>query len=97
MRKILALLALTAALGLSGYALASDDIYYGAAATGQWLSGETIKTKLAQLGYTVREIESEDGRYEVKATDKQDARIELYVNPVTGEILKPEEERKERS
>jgi hypothetical protein len=41
--------------------------------------------------------ESEDGRYEVKATDKQGTRIELYVNPVTGEILKPEEERKERS
>jgi hypothetical protein len=97
MRKILALLALTAALGLSGYALASDDIHFGAAATGKWLSEETIKTKLAELGYAVREIESEDGRYEVTATDKQGARIELYVNPVTGEILKPEEEHKERS
>ncbi len=38
-----------------------------------------------------------NGRYEVKATDKQGARIEFYVNPVTGETLKPEEERKERS
>ncbi len=98
MRKTLTLLAFATALGVSGHALASgDDDAREAAANDKWLATSVIKSKLGELGYSVRKIEAEDGRYEVKATDKQGARVKLYVNPLTGEIEKPAEAGKERS
>jgi hypothetical protein len=66
-----------------------------------WLAKDAIKSKLNSLGYSVRKIEAEDGRYEVKATDKEGKKVELKVDPVTGEIEKTSgarsDERKERS
>ena len=45
-------------------------------------------------GYTdFREIEREKNKYEVKATDPQGQRVELDVDPVTGDVLKTEVKR----
>ncbi len=96
MRKIRAS-ALIAALGLSGGALASDCDAHEGTSKDKWLSESSVKEKLGRLGYSVREIEAEDGRYEAKATDKQGVKVEIYVNPLTGEPEKPSEESKERS
>ena len=58
------------------------------AGKGEWMSLDAIKTKAVELGYDVRRIKKEDGCYEVYAIDKKGALLELYMNPVTGEIVK---------
>ena len=87
MRKALLFLAVAMAFGLAGEANASEENRDRAPKT-TWLSEDAIKSKLINLGYSVRKIETEDGRYEVKATDNEGRKVELYVNPVTGEIEK---------
>ena len=64
------------------------------AAQSNWLSIKDVQTKLEAAGYTdFREIERDKNKYEVKATDPQGQRVELDVDPVTGEILKTEVKR----
>lgn len=64
------------------------------AAQSSWMSLKDVQTKLEAAGYTdFREIERDKNKYEVKATDPQGQRVELAVDPVTGEILKTEVKR----
>ena len=64
------------------------------AAQSNWLSIKDVQTKLEAAGYTdFREIEREKNKYEVKATDPQGQRVELDVDPVTGDVLKTEVKR----
>ena len=59
-----------------------------------WMSLKDVQTKLEAAGYTdFREIEREKNKYEVKATDPQGQRVELDVDPVTGDVLKTEVKR----
>ena len=58
----------------------------------QWLPLSEIAEKLTALGYTVEEIEIEDGAYEVEMVDKNGARSEARVHPVTAEILPDDDE-----
>jgi len=54
----------------------------------QWLSIPQIYDKLEAAGYrNVEKIERERGSYEVKATDRNGARVKLYLHPQTGEII----------
>ncbi len=94
MRKALLFLAVAMALGLAGEANASEENRDQAPKTA-WLEKDAIKSKLSDLGYSVRKIEAEDGRYEVKATDKEGKKVELYVNPVTGESEKSSSKKSE--
>lgn len=52
-----------------------------------WLSPAQVTEKLTAQGYTVREIEADDGSYEVEMTDKNGVRVEMHVHPATGEPL----------
>ena len=64
------------------------------AAQSNWLSIKDVLGKLEAAGYTdFREIEREKNKYEVKATDPQGQRVELDVDPVTGDVLKTEVKR----
>ena len=59
-----------------------------------WMSIKDVLNKLEAAGYRdFREVERDDNRYEVKATDPQGQRVELDVNPVTGDVLKTEVKR----
>jgi uncharacterized protein YigE (DUF2233 family) len=50
---------------------------------------EKIVTKLEEQGYTeVYDIEQEGGVYEVKALDPKQGRVELYVDPSSGNVLR---------
>lgn len=52
-----------------------------------WLGIPQIHEKLEAAGYRkIEKIEREHGGYEVRATDRNGARIKLYVNPQNGEI-----------
>lgn len=52
----------------------------------QWLSASQITEKMTAAGYTVREIEVDDGAYEVEMT-KDGVKHDVHVHPATGEIL----------
>ena len=59
-----------------------------------WMTMEQVQTKLQSAGYRdFEKIERDSNKYEVKATDTQGRRVELDVDPVTGDILKTEVER----
>jgi len=89
MRKIITIAAtsLMIAVAIPVYA-SSDDASCGQSAAGQHLSAQDIKDKAAGMGYSVRNVKRENGCFEVYATNKEGARVELYMNPVTGAILK---------
>ena len=59
-----------------------------------WMSMEQVQVKLEAAGYRAFEkFERDSNKYEVKATDAQGRRVELDVDPVTGDILKTEVKR----
>ena len=75
----------------AGAALASgDDDLRINAPRDQWLSIPQVTEKYKAEGYDVRQVKVEDGGYEIYAIDKDGRRIEAYVHPVTGEMLKSE-------
>ena len=53
-----------------------------------WLPIPQIYAKLEAAGYrNIEKIEREHGAYDVRATDRQGARVRLDVHPQTGAIL----------
>ncbi len=90
MKKLLILSTSAVTLALSSPVLASDDDAYCGKTEGQPMQLEAVKAKVAEKGYEVRRIKREDGCLEVYAIDKNRARVELYVNPVSGVIVKTE-------
>jgi len=85
---------LIAATGLAftltaGPALASPDGLRGVTTPrSEWMSVAQIALLIESQGHVVREIEAEDGLYEVKTTAADGRRMELYVNPVTGAVVR---------
>ena len=65
------------------------------AAREKWL--DTVKARIAELGYDFRAIESEGGSYEIKAVDVNGAGVELQVNSETGTLVEPGSRREDRS
>jgi hypothetical protein len=53
----------------------------------QWLSPTEIVDRLSAQGYKVREIEADDGAYEVEMVDKNGTHVDVYVHPATAELL----------
>ena len=84
---ILASLALVAGVALP--ALADDDgANCGNAPRAQWMTEDAAKSKAADLGYEVRRVKEENGCYEIYAIDKNGAKVELQMHPVTGALVK---------
>lgn len=87
---ILSALALGAGLVAGGVLLApasAQDNRPASTSDRQWLSIPQIHDKLVAAGYrNIEKIEREDGAYEVRATNRNGARVKLYLNPQTGEI-----------
>lgn len=88
MRRIALATVIVAAMGASTAVLATEDRGRLAVPAAEWKSEAEIKDKLTAAGYTVREIETDDGAYEVKVSDKDGVKMELHVHPATGEILR---------
>ena len=53
-----------------------------------WLSKEQIKAKVEAMGYTKIRIGTEHGCYEAHATSKEGKRLEIYLEPTTGQVVK---------
>lgn len=97
MRKTLTILCLGAVLTTGSPLLASESERCGNTPREQWLPETTIKAKVAELGYEIRKIDAEKGCYEVEAADKNGAKVELYVHPATGEVVRPSTASKNKS
>lgn len=63
----------------------------------QWLPLAKLIERLEAKGYRdIEKIERERGRYEVRATDRQGARVKLYLHPHSGELIDQRQERRWR-
>jgi len=87
MKKFLILTTTSIVLAFATPAMASDDAYCGNT-SGEWMSRDAVSSIMVEKGYDVRRIKRDDGCYEIYAIDKNGARVEIYINPVTGEIVK---------
>ena len=88
MRK-LALISLTAA-ALSA-ASAAEAGSLGRPCTtapqNQWLSLEALQAKVEALGYKVQKAKIKRACGEIYALDSNGARVELFVDPTSGQII----------
>jgi len=87
MKKFLLLTTTSLVLAFATPAMASDDANCGNT-SGEWMSRDAVKSIMVEKGYDVRRVKREEGCYEIYATDKNGARVEIYLNPVTGEIVR---------
>lgn len=81
-----------------GIALAAGTLFAigTAAAEEEYCTGEgtpmdeaVVIQQLTDMGYTkIDELEMEHGCYEAKGFDSAGERVEIYVEPATGEIVK---------
>ncbi len=99
-RTLLTTLAAGAALLVGGALLAPAIAQDGspsataAAPAGDGLTIPQVLERLEAAGYRdFKEVERERDRYEVKATDAEGRRVEVYVDAATGEIVKTEVKR----
>jgi hypothetical protein len=73
----------------TGQAFASGDDTAIDAPRDQWLTIEQVTAKFTSEGYDVRQVKEEDGGYELYAI-KDGERVEAFVHPVTGKLLRSE-------
>ena len=54
----------------------------------KWMSEEAIKARIAALGYQkIRSFKVTESCYEIYGSNKANKLVEVYFNPVTGEIV----------
>ena len=58
-----------------------------AAPQNRWLSLEALQTKVEALGYKVQKAKLKNACGEFYALDKNGDRVELFVDPTSGEIV----------
>jgi hypothetical protein len=87
MTKIACATAILGALAIPAQA-DDDDRHCGRVAAGEWMSVSDITARAASMGLDVREVERDDGCYEVKGRDGEGRRVELKLHPATAEIVK---------
>ena len=90
-RHLLALAAAALALGASGAAMASPTCT--TAPKAQWLTEAQMKAKIAQLGYKdIKVFQVSGSCYEIYGRNKAGKKAEVYFNPVTGAVVRNNED-----
>jgi hypothetical protein len=87
MRKTLTLTAVLLALGSAMPAFAEEDANCTVEPRDKWMSTDEATAKAQDQGYEVRRVKVEGSCYEVYGFDKEKARVEVYMDPVSGKIL----------
>jgi hypothetical protein len=87
MRKTLTLTALLLAVGISMPAFAEEDANCTTQPKDKWISADAAKAKAQEQGYEVRRVKTEGSCYELYGFDKDKARVEVFMDPVSGKIL----------
>jgi hypothetical protein len=75
------------ALTASAFA-SSDEASCGNAPRDTWMSEDAVRSHAAEKGYKVRNVKVEDGCYEIYAIDSEGRRVEAYLNPTTGDVVR---------
>lgn len=57
----------------------------GNVAIADWMSEADLRNKIAPLGLEIREIDIDDGCYEVEARNKDGRKLEIKFHPQSGE------------
>ncbi|MBI1621204.1 PepSY domain-containing protein [Aquamicrobium zhengzhouense] len=70
--------------------LAAGAAFADSAKAGNWLNIGELNNRLEAQGYTVLEVERDDGRYEVELLGQDGVRYEAKVDRTSGEILSRE-------
>jgi hypothetical protein len=53
-----------------------------------WMSEDAIRAKIAALGYQkIRSFKTTESCYEIYCSDKKGKLVEVYFNPVNGDIV----------
>ena len=53
----------------------------------QWRPVEELRTELTAKGWTISKVKKEDGCYEVYGKDDKGARVEVFIDPKTFEVV----------
>lgn len=69
-------------------AFASDDSRCTTTEASTWLSMGDLEAKAKDLGYDVRKMEIEGTCVEVYAIDKDGKKVEAYLDPSTGAVVR---------
>lgn len=85
MRHYLIAATLLTSLGAAGAAFAGNDCRVPKA---DWQPREAVQAMADTQGWTLREIDTDDGCYEIKGSDAEGRRIEAKLNPATLAIVK---------
>lgn len=57
----------------------------------QWQDQETFQQNLLSQGYSINKFVVTDGNcYEIYGANSQGQKVEIYFNPVTGDVVKEE-------
>lgn len=89
------IIAVAATVSYGAAAQAADKCAY--VPHDQWIPIDQAIRKAESLGYEVREVERDDGCWEVGGFDKNGAKIKLYLDPAKGEVVKPADRLPRRS
>lgn len=54
----------------------------------KWMSVESFKSKVEAEGYKIRKFKQPGSCYEIYGTDKDGKKVEIYFNPVDGNVSK---------
>ncbi len=76
----------------AGIAHAEDNGMCGNTPKDKWLTEDAVKAKAEKDGYEVRKVKIEDGCYELYAVDAKGAKVEMLVNPGSGEVVGTEDD-----
>lgn len=90
MKGLMSATIFTVSLGLLTPALADSDAGCGDTPRDQWMSEDAVSAQLRTAGYEVRRVKTEDACYEAYVVDSKGARLEVKINPATGEIVDTE-------
>jgi hypothetical protein len=82
-----ALAAVLVAIASAGVQAGGFDRPCTAAPKSQWLSMEAMQAKVEAQGYRVQKAKMKNTCGEIYARDKEGSRVELFVDPTSGEII----------
>jgi hypothetical protein len=80
---------IAASLGLASGAAHADDVACKSGAADAGLSIDKAIEKAEALGYKVKKAKRSKGCWEVEGFDRNGAEIEIRIDPVSGEMVKP--------
>ena len=78
---------IAAAMLIATPAMADDDDR-DCRSAGAIMDQNQIRAQLTEQGYEVRKLEMDDGCYEVHAMDANGQRVEMDIDPVSGQTRK---------